>query len=30
MHGRFFAKNRIICEFVEEAMYDKKNKIKAA
>ncbi|EOD30865.1 hypothetical protein EMIHUDRAFT_456408 [Emiliania huxleyi CCMP1516] len=29
MHGRYFAKNRIVCEYVEEAAYDKKNKIKA-
>jgi hypothetical protein len=28
MHGRYFAKNRIICEYVEESVYDKKNKLK--
>ena len=27
MHGRFFAKNRIIAEYVDEGVYDKKNKL---
>jgi len=27
MHGRFFAKNKIIAEHVDEAVYDKKNKL---
>merc|ERR1712032_567879 len=27
MHGRFFDKNKIICEYVEESSYDKKNKL---
>merc|ERR1712087_332596 len=27
MHGRFFAKNKIICELIDETTYDKKNKL---
>jgi len=29
MHGRYFAQNKIICEYVEEGAYDKKNKVRA-
>eukprot|EP00316_Scyphosphaera_apsteinii_P008681 CAMPEP_0119310230 /NCGR_PEP_ID=MMETSP1333-20130426/18301_1 /TAXON_ID=418940 /ORGANISM="Scyphosphaera apsteinii, Strain RCC1455" /LENGTH=443 /DNA_ID=CAMNT_0007314381 /DNA_START=39 /DNA_END=1370 /DNA_ORIENTATION=- len=27
MHGRFFAKNKILCELIDEGTYDKKNKL---
>jgi len=29
MHGRYFAKNKIIAELMDEALYNKKNKIRA-
>ena len=28
MHGRFFAKNKILVSFIDEAAYDKKMKLR--